>query len=121
MKLSIKQYASILDQALTEAGESGREKVIKDFAASVVADNKSSRMSEILQIWRGLYNKRHGIIDVSIHAADKDDATFPHSFAGKRVALNVSEDKELLGGTVTRIGDYVIDNSIKSKVNVLRQ
>ncbi len=121
MRLTIKQYASLLDRALAEADtEHGKEKVMKDFANLLMEDGRMSRLSEILELWKGLYNKRHGIIDVEARAANKEDVSFPHSFAGKRVALKVSEDPSLLGGSIIKIGDYVIDGSIRSKIAAIR-
>ncbi|MES2060107.1 MAG: F0F1 ATP synthase subunit delta [Patescibacteria group bacterium] len=120
MKLSTKQYAEILDKALAEAGSEHAGAVYKDFAKLLVREGKTSRLSDVIAFWKKLYNKRHGIIDVEINAADKEDAAFPHSFAGKRVALTVSEDKSLLGGSRIKIGDYIIDASIKSKINAIR-
>ncbi len=121
MKLSIRQYAILLDKALAAAGADHADKIYRDFAKLLAEDGKSSRLGEILELWKGLYNKRHGIVDVEIKAADKSAAAFPHSFAGKRVALKVSEDKSLLGGSVVKIGDYIIDGSIKSKIAAIRQ
>jgi F-type H+-transporting ATPase subunit delta len=121
MKLSIRNYATILDEALAEAGADHADKIYRDFAKLVAEDGKSSRLGEIIELWKSMYNKRHGIVDVEIKAADKDAAAFPHSFAGKRVALKVTEDKSLIGGSVIKIGYYIIDGSIKSKVAAIRQ
>jgi len=121
MNISIKQYATILDKALASAsGDNEKEKVIKDFANLIVSDGRSSKLSEIMNLWQKLYNKRHGIIDVTIESADKDTISFPHSFAGKKVAVSSIENKSLIGGSVIKIGDYTIDASIKRKLSTLR-
>ncbi|MCX7982561.1 MAG: ATP synthase F1 subunit delta [Syntrophales bacterium] len=39
---------------------------------------------------------------------------------GKRVLMDVVEDKALLGGLVVKIGDLVYDNSIKTQLNNIR-
>lgn len=120
MRLSIRNYATILDKALTEAGtDHAKAEVMKDFAKLLVKDSKTSRSGEILEIWKNLYNKRHGIIDVEIESADPS-ASFSHSFAGKRVASRVKLNPSLLGGQIIKIGDYIIDASIRSKINLIR-
>lgn len=121
MRFSIRQYAEILDKAIALADtDHARERVIKDFTATLVDDARTARLGEILEIWKNLYNKRHGIIDVNIEASDKNTVDFPRSFAGKRVAVNMRENYALLGGSIVRIGDYIIDASIKSKISAIR-
>lgn len=39
---------------------------------------------------------------------------------GKRVVMEVVEDRSLLGGLVVKIGDLVYDNSIKTQLNNIR-
>ncbi len=119
MKLSIRNYATILDKALAEAGAEHAEKVYKDFADLLVNDGKTSKAMEILEVWKGLYNKRHGLIDVEVESAD-ESAEFPHTFAGKKTSVKVKTNPTLIGGSVIKIGDYVIDASIRSKVNAIR-
>lgn len=121
MRLTIRQYAQILDRALFEAEpDHAKERVVKDFAKTLVKDGRTARVGEILEAWKILYNRRHGIIDVEIEATDKDTADFPRSFAGKRTAVKVTENPLLLGGSIFKIGDYVIDGSVRSKINAIR-
>lgn len=40
---------------------------------------------------------------------------------GKKVRINVSEDKSILGGLIVRIGDRKIDYSLRTKLNGLRR
>ncbi len=121
MKLTVRHYATILDRALAEASsEHEKEKVMKDFAQMIEKDGKTSRLNEILIFWQALYNKRHGLIDVTIETADKDSVKFPNSFAGKRVAQKTIMNPSLIGGNIIRIGDYIVDGSIRSKINLIR-
>lgn len=121
MKLTIKQYAELLDRALDKArGDDARKDVIKEFVKMLSTDGKISRLSEILLRFNMLWNKRHSIVDVSIEAVDEASAKFPMEFAGKKVALKVLQNKALLGGSILKIGDYLIDTSVRSKINALR-
>lgn len=40
-------------------------------------------------------------------------------FLGKRVALDVKEDPELMAGASVRVGDWVLDGSLKGKLRAL--
>ncbi len=121
MRLTVKQYAKILDESLVKASsESEYKDIIKQFVALVSKDNKVSKMNDILSHFNKLHNKRHDSIDVLITSADKEPIKFPTHIAGKKVSITKKEDPKILGGQIIKIGDYIIDNSIRSKVNTLR-
>lgn len=121
MRLTIKQYAQILDEALVKAGSPEEYKnTIKQFVTFISKDCKISKMNDILSHFNKLYNKRTTSIDVHITSADKESAKFPTHIAGKKVSVTQKEDSKILGGYIIKIGDYIIDNSISSKINTLR-
>mgnify|MGYP001598221978 CR=1 FL=1 len=41
------------------------------------------------------------------------------SFLGRRVTLDVKEDPELMAGVSVRVGDWVLDGSLKGKLRAL--
>lgn len=43
------------------------------------------------------------------------------NFAGKNIELEVKEDPELIGGVVVRIGDWVLDSSLRGQLRQLRE
>ncbi|HEY4512194.1 MAG TPA: F0F1 ATP synthase subunit delta [Candidatus Paceibacterota bacterium] len=121
MKFTTKQYAELLDRAMDKVrGDDARNTVMKEFVKMLTNDGKISKLPEILAHFGAFWNKRHDIVDISIEAADEKDAKFPKEFAGKKVSLKVLENKALLGGSILRIGDYLIDTSVRSKINALR-
>ena len=121
MKLSVKQYAEILDKAVDVAhGDEAKREVIKGFVKLLNEDAKISKLPDILTHYKTLWNKRHEVIDVTVEASDKEGAKFPTHFGGKKVSLTVKENKELIGGSIFKIGDYLIDGSVRSKINALR-
>lgn len=121
MRLSVKQYAQVLDEAVERArGSEAKQEVISEFVKLLNADAKTSKLPDILAHFKSLWNKRHDVIDVTVEAADKEGAKFPTHFANKKVSLTVKENKALIGGSIFKIGDYLIDTSVKSKINALR-
>lgn len=42
-------------------------------------------------------------------------------FAGKNVELEIKEDPELIGGLVVRLGDWVLDSSLRGQLRKLRE
>lgn len=43
------------------------------------------------------------------------------AMTGKKVILSTNVDPELIGGVTTRIGDMVLDGSVRTQLNTLRQ
>lgn len=119
MKLSTKQYAQILDGAL--AKESDSKKVLTEFVRFLSNDGKISKVNEILSHFGNIWNKRHNTIDVIIETADINNVTIPEKIGGKKTIQRIKEDQSLLGGSIIKIGDYIVDNSIRSKINALRK
>ena len=121
MRLTTKQYAKILDEALAKA-ESVHEytNTIKEFVAFVSKDGKVSKMNDILNAFNGLWNKRHNSIDVVVTTADGEAIKFPTHIGNKKVSLTTNKNPKVLGGSIIKIGDYIIDTSISSKINALR-
>jgi F-type H+-transporting ATPase subunit delta len=120
MKLSTKQYANILDKALSKASDSDYSTVIKDFVALVASNKRLSKLNEILSLFGVLWNKRHNTIDVSVTTADGEPIDFPTHIASKKSVVTTVKDPRILGGSIIRIGDYIVDTSISSKIDQLR-
>ena len=41
--------------------------------------------------------------------------------AGKTIVLNVEQDPSLIGGVITKIGDLVLDGSVKTQLINMRE
>lgn len=122
MKLTIKQCAELLDRALDKArDDDARKNVIKEFVKILSSDGKISKLPDILSHFKKLWNARHEVMDVEMVVTNESEAKFPKEFGGKKVALKVLENKALLGGSILKIGDYLIDTSVRSKINAIRQ
>lgn len=44
-----------------------------------------------------------------------------HIFSGKEIELDVKEDPELIGGITVKIGDWVLDSSLRGQLRRLRE
>jgi F-type H+-transporting ATPase subunit delta len=43
------------------------------------------------------------------------------NFAGKNIELDIKEDPEILGGVIVRLGDWVLDSSLRGQLKQLRE
>ena len=78
--------------------------------------------------FRVLLNARKNIVSASLICADKLSETAVANIKarltehlGRRLELSVKEDSSLIGGVVLRLGDQVIDGSLKGKLRNLER
>lgn len=43
------------------------------------------------------------------------------AFAGKNIELDIKEDPEILGGVIVRLGDWVLDSSLRGQLKQLKE
>jgi F-type H+-transporting ATPase subunit delta len=93
----------------------------------VLRRRRLESISDIAREFRRLYNKREGIYEaVAISAAQLDDKEVAalrarlEQMTGGRVDLSLQIDPKLLGGIQVRLGDLLIDGSVRGRLERLR-
>lgn len=94
----------------------------------VVAQGRSSELPEIADelVARAAAERDQAVAEVrsAIPLDDETVARLAHSLGratGKRVDVRVVVDPSVLGGVVARVGDTVIDGSVRRRLDSLRQ
>jgi F-type H+-transporting ATPase subunit delta len=90
----------------------------------LLADNERlAAIVEIASLFEGLRNEHEGVLEAAISSAFPIDAAQVDSIVatlaqryGRRIKASVSVDPELIGGVSVRIGDEVIDASVRGKL-----
>lgn len=89
--------------------------------------NRENLLADICTGFINLYNDHQGIIKVDVISAmeldKKQKKTLQDELSdstGKKVDMSLSVDKSLVGGLVVKIGDTVIDGSVKHKIRMLK-
>lgn len=129
MRITPRQYAEALYQAVQDKKDSEVKSAIKNFAGIISENNDLKKVNKIIEQFSKLWNKEKRIVEVEIASArelDKKiifliDSHIAGLLKAKEIIINQKIDKNLLGGVVIRYGDKVLDASLKTKLEELRE
>ncbi len=123
--LDAAQRASVLDEVAARAGVSGT--ALRAIQVMATRRRLNALPAVATQLTR-LSDEKQGIVRASVTSAQ----SLPESYyqnhvskieatTSKKVLLERHQDPSLIGGVVTRIGDSIIDGSIKGRLNDLEK
>jgi F-type H+-transporting ATPase subunit delta len=109
-------------------GKLGLSKVMNSFMLLLFEKGRIGFLSDINDFYQKLADELKGIARASIISATElsSDAVEKireslSRMTGKEVKLDVEKDTSLIGGVVTKIGDLVLDGSIKTQLLNMRE
>ena len=124
-KVSSRIKLEILKEVLNKIKVS---KLVDTFVRYLLAKRRIDFLPDIERAFNLLLQEKLGRIEANVTTASelpKDtvkklvDAI--SSYSGKEIEVNVTIDPSIIGGIVTRIGSTVIDGSIQTYLNQIRQ
>jgi len=106
---------------------SGGGKILRNFLFIITDHQRTHILPEIIAAFQDVVRQRQGIAEAQVASAveltpaqkQQMSSTLEH-LTGRRVEATFSQDAELLGGAVVRVGDTIYDGSLRSKLNDLR-
>ena len=112
----------------TLIGKLGLTKVMASFLALLFDKGRIGYLSDIDNFYQNLADELKGIARANLVAAtelssetvEKIRASLSQK-TGKEIILDVEQDPGLIGGIVTKIGDLVLDGSIKTQLLNMRE
>lgn len=128
MNIPTKQYAKTLYKLVDGKSKNEAEKIIEDFVTVLAENNDQGKIKKIIKEFSNNWNREKGIVEAEILSAkelDKEIVKLLNSYiaklsGAKEIVLSEKVDKSLLGGVVIRYGDKVLDGSLKTKINDLK-
>ncbi len=128
MKITVKQYAQSLYEAVKDKKDSQLRDVVKIFFGVLMANNDVARFDKISMEFEKIWNRENGIVEaqaVSAKKLDKNIIKLLNSYiarltGARTVILDSAVDKDILGGIVLKYGDKVLDGSLKSRLAELK-
>lgn len=130
MKVSNRQYAVSLYEMTRDAKNKDQIKeVIKNFIAFLVKNNNLNKVNGIIEEFNRIWVKETGVIDATVLSATKLDKEslenlekFAISVSGaKEVIIDNQINKEVLAGFILKVGDQILDGSMKTKIKELKE
>lgn len=111
-------------QNLVEKLFSGKvSSLVLNFLLVVVKKRREVMISEMYQVYQDLANEALGIVEVEVRSAiELPEQTYQKlegklvAHLGKRVKFKTQVAPELIGGLVVRVGDTLMDGSVKSRL-----
>ena len=102
--------------------------IMKSFMILLFDKGRIGFIREIASFYKDLADELKGVVKASIVSATElsSDAVDKIKEAlsqktGKDIVLNVEQDPSLIGGVVTKLGDLVLDGSVKTQLMNMRE
>ncbi|MFP4039637.1 MAG: ATP synthase F1 subunit delta [Desulfosudaceae bacterium] len=106
----------------------GLSDVLKSFLLLLFEKGRMGDLRGIVEFYQKLVDEYKGVVQAEVISASKlsDDAVEKikaslSRMTGKEVMLNITQDTALIGGVVTRVGDMVLDGSIKTQLENMKE
>jgi F-type H+-transporting ATPase subunit delta len=95
--------------------------------ALMIRRGRFEQLPAVIREFRRLYRLREGIVEATVTSASALDAAEAQALqsrleamTGKRIELSQEVDSDLLGGLQVRVGDQLIDASVRGRLERLR-
>ena len=116
MKITSKQYAMLLYE-LTKDTQDVQE-ATKDFLRLLLKNRALSLLPKIRLLYNDYYNQQEDVTDVEIITARKISEKV---FQGDNLNVQMKIEPRVIGGACIKAGDYLVDNTLKSRLTKLKQ
>jgi len=117
------------DKAIVIEKAAGRlSKEVKQLIKILCLRNKAELLPEINEIVNEMIRQAASEVEVDVISATRLDAALKKRIAavlsktvGRKVKMNVHQDRTILGGLVVRIGDRQIDYSLRRRLEAMKR
>ena len=106
----------------------GADPIVVNFLDLLIDNHRTPALMRVRRVYDGLWEKENDLLPVSVTSAIELDEDTVRQIGdrigeqtGRKVELSSSVDPELLGGIVVRVGNSIIDASIRSRLDQLRR
>jgi len=128
MKITVNQYAKSLYALTADKSQKEIGETVANFMKILQKNGQINLFSGISQKFSEIWNKEKGIVEAEVKASRKlenhqiqeVENFIKKKYQAKEVVLNNVIDEKIKGGIIIKIGDEILDTSIKQKLNLLK-
>ena len=128
MKVTALQYAKTLLELTENKTEKEISAVVASFADVLKKDGQMKNAGKIMEKFSEIYNTKHGIVEAQVITKEKiaDNEIkkvknyIKEKYQAKEVILHNVIDEKIKGGIIIKVGDEILDASVKQKLNLLK-
>ena len=102
------------------------DKIMANFLGLLVQKKRAEILPEIAEEYQAMVNEENNIVHGSVVSAIELDSDLQskvqatlEKLTGKKVELSTSVDSSIIGGIIAKVGDLVLDGSIKAQLTGL--
>jgi F-type H+-transporting ATPase subunit delta len=121
--LSTQEKAEGLDKAVT-----GAEPIVINFLKLLIEKHRMPALMRIRRVYDSLWEDYNKLLPVQITSAvELDESVVKHigdqisEQTGRKVELSATVQPDILGGLIVRVGNQVLDASIRRRLDSLRK
>jgi len=129
MRVSAKQYASVLYELTDGKSKPEIEKAAADFARHMEKERKIKLAGKVIEQFGKIYNEKNGIVEAEVVTAEKLSGEMEKEvkkyiekkYKAKEVVVKNIVDENIKGGIVLKVGDEVMDGSVAGRLGELKK
>jgi ATP synthase F1 delta subunit len=110
------------------SGVSGAEEIFMNFLEALIERHRMPVLFRIRTRFEEMWDKENKLLPVQVTSAIELDRATVESIGqrigeqtGNQIELSSNVDPEILGGIVLRVGNFILDASIRSRLEQLRR
>lgn len=128
MKITARQYALSLSEAVDNKSAREVKAVIKKFIELLAGKNQLGEAEKIIAEFVKIWNDQRGIVEAEVASANglaKEIVKLLKNYivklsGAKEVKISEEIDKNILGGVIIRYDDKILDGSLKASLKELK-
>ena len=128
MKITAKQYAESLYEAVQDKNNSQIKNSINNFFSILIQNNDIAKAEVIVKEFEKIWNTEQGIIEAKVVSAKELDNkivkllnNYIAELSGaEKVNLNQKINKDILGGVIIKYEDKILDGSLRMRLSELK-
>lgn len=129
MKTTSTQYAKALYELTKGKNNQEIDGIVSEFAKFLAKSGNLKKAPQIIENFENIYNKNNGIVEAEVISREElkgDLRVEIENFIKKKykteeVLINNKIDESIKGGIIVKVGDEVMDGSLKNQLNKLNK